>query len=124
MDISLFALLMFLSTALLFLAFFKKQIVLIIFSGIAFILLGIICINGLDYVSSTDVIIINTSFTSIVDNYSEWDHTFGSSDFKVTTALGFFLSLMGLFILVVSAVLLFGGKSGVNLSDDDSDDGD
>ena len=124
MDIILFSVLLLFAISLLVLGFIRKHIVLIIFSGIAFMIVGIFAINGIEYVSSTTIFTNNISTTTIVNNYSNWTHSFGNSNIYYNQAIGWLFSLFGLFIVIVAAVLSFGkDKVGLSLDDGGSNDG-
>ena len=66
--------------------------------------------NGLEYVSSTSVTYTSSSAALIVDNYTSWDHAFIGAGFTYTNAIGSLFILFGLFMLIVSGVMLFDGK--------------
>jgi hypothetical protein len=117
MDAILFGILVLFALALLFLGFFKEQVVLIVFAGIAFLIVGVFAINGLEYVSSTNIT-TSGSVSSVVDVYSPWNHYFGSSNISVTLVSGFLFSLFGLFLLFVGVSTALGGKARIDFSDD------
>lgn len=110
MDISLFVVFFAFSLILLLLTFFKKQVIVGIFTGISFILLGLLAWNGLEYVQSTSVVATDFDTTTITNNYAAWNHTIGSTGFTYTSVLGSFFILFGLFVLLVSGVMAFSGK--------------
>ena len=85
---------------LFFTGIFRKQNLILIFSGIGFILLGVFLLKGFSYVSGSNITTINDSFKIIADNVSTWN-----SDFK--TYLWAFFSLFGLFLILVSAIDFF-----------------
>lgn len=120
MDIVLFCVLIFFSLVLLVTGFFRNQIVLIVFAALSFILLGLFSLNGIDYVSSSTMV-TNGITTTLTNNYSTWNHSFGSSGITVGYALGFLFVLFGLFLLLVAGVMLFDKKK--KISFDDADDG-
>jgi hypothetical protein len=111
MDAFLFGILLSFAFILLIFTFIRRQIVLGVFTSLVFIVLGIFSWNGLEYVSRTDVTVVNATTTSIVDTYSSWNHFFGDSIFSITNVMGTIFILFGLFMLIVSAVTLLSGKS-------------
>lgn len=124
MDITLFIIIFVFAITILLLGFFKKQIVIILFSGIAFFMLGIFCLNGIEYVSSSTIQTMNNSVSIVTNNYSSWIHTFGSSNITYTSVLGILFCLFGLFLFIVCAVLTFTGKANIDFSEDGDIDGD
>ena len=121
MDIILFSIILVFALILLILGFVRNQIILIVFSAIAFIFSGIVSINGIEYVSSTIVTITNSTTTTIIHNYSNWNHYFGSTNLSINLVLGFLLSLFGIFLLLVSSSMTLMGKSNIDLSSDDEE---
>ena len=107
----MFGILLSFAFILLIFTFLRRQIVLGIFTSLVFIVLGVFSWNGLEYISRTDVTVVNATTTSIVDTYSTWNHFFGDSLFSVTNVMGTIFILFGLFMLIVSAVTLLSGKS-------------
>lgn len=121
MDMDLFFLLASFAIILFIVGFAKKQLLIITFSGISFILLGLFSFNGLSYVSSSIITDINSTVTEVNYVYSNWHHAFGNSDLTVGTTLGILFCLFGLFLFLVSAILFFQGKSEFNLNTTDDD---
>jgi ABC-type antimicrobial peptide transport system permease subunit len=118
MDIILFSILILFTTIILVLGFIKNHIILTMFAGISFIFLGILSLNGLSYVSSTTMNATGTNYL-IVDHYASWTETFGSTDFQVSWAVGFLFALFGLFLLLVSGLMVFNDSHKPDFSSDE-----
>ena len=123
MDAFLFGVLGLFAAILLIFTFIRRHVVLGIFCGLVFILLGLFAWNGLEYVSSTNITYTSSSTTLIVDNYTSWDHPFIGSGFTYTNAIGILFILFGLFMLVVSATMILSAKKAEPLFVNDSDGG-
>jgi hypothetical protein len=125
MDAFLFGVLGLFAVVLLIFTFIRKHVVLGVFSGLVFILLGLFAWNGLEYVSSTSVTYTSDSNALIVDNYTAWNHAFIGNNFTYTNAIGSLFIMFGLFMLIVSAVMLFDNKQDKqSLFSDDTGGGD
>lgn len=116
MDIYLFSILLFITTILLLLFFFKKQIIIGIFTGILFIMLGVLGWGGLSYVSSTTITGTSGNYT-VENHYSEWSNAV-AGDFTDNQLVGTSFVLLGLFLLIVSGAMTFSEKKVMDLGDD------
>lgn len=121
MDIYLFSILLFITTILLLLFFFKKQIIIGIFTGILFLLLGVLAWGGLSYVSSTTITGTVGNYT-VENHYSEWSNVVAAG-FTDNELVGTSFVLLGLFLLIVSGVMIFSEKKMMDLGDDSSGGG-
>jgi len=119
MDIILFTILAVFAIASFIVGFFKRQFIVIIFSALAFIILGLFCMNGIQYVSSTTITTINSSVTTTANVYSNWNHYLGSStNLSVNLVMAFMFMLFGLFLLYVGIFSSLDRKKSVDTSDD------
>lgn len=101
---------------LLVLTFVKKHALVGLFCGIFFILLGVLSWNGIGYVDST-IVTVSGSTYNISDHYSPMRNTL-STKFTDNVLIGFSFSLFGLFLLIVSSILMMVGKSQIPLDDE------
>lgn len=116
MDIYLFSILLLVAIILLLLTFFKKQLIVGIFTGIFFAILGVILWNGITFVSQTNVVHTGSDYV-ITNNYSEWSNPIFNSGFTDNELVGTCFILFGLFMLLISGVMLFSEKKTFDLSD-------
>lgn len=123
MEVYLFSILFILAVVLLLLTFFKKQIIVGIFTGIFFILLGVVLWNGITYVSQTNVVASGSGF-NITNEYTEWSNSIGGTQFTDNGLVGTGLILFGLFLLVVSGVMVFSEKKTFNFADENNSNDD
>lgn len=122
MDVFLFSIFFFIAVILLLLTFFKKQIIIGIFSGIFFILCGVLLWSGISYVSSTTIVGAPGNYT-VINHYSEWSNEIVlGGGFYDNQIIGSAFVLLGLFLLVVCGVMVFSEKKSVDFLDDDSSD--
>lgn len=130
MDLYLFIILFVLGLVLIFITFFKKHIITGVFTGITFIILGLMLWNGLSMVSGYNeyvkapcndnctevreggvVDLYSVTSTNVTYVFSEVDNYFGDSVVSYTDVSGVFFILFGLFMLIVSSVMVFSGKT-------------
>ena len=103
------------SIMLMLIGFFKKQVLLSVFSGIGFILIGVFFLQGVTYVTDATFTDANWTTTNMVEHTAVWHSNYAIPIF-------IFLSLFGVMLIIIS-VLEF--MSGVKihptdrLSDDD-----
>ncbi len=81
----------------------KNQSIFILFAGIAFIFAGVMLWNGLEYVEFVTYTAVDNSTATYTDNYNYRRDNY-------STGLGIFLSLLGLFIFLVSVISVIGQK--------------
>jgi hypothetical protein len=120
MDTFLFGVLLLACIILLIINLYKKQIIFGVLAGIFFLILGTMAWNGLEYVSSKTVTLVSDDVTIITSNYSTWNHSFGSSVFTYTNVLGTIFILLGLWLLVINAVMIFDLKQAAPEEERDS----
>ena len=101
---------------LLLLTFFKKQIVVGVFTGIFFVILGVILWNGITFIIQTNVVHTGDSYV-ITNEYAEWSNPIFNSGFTDNALVGTCFILFGLFMLIVSSVMLFSERKTMDLSD-------
>lgn len=121
MNMYLFGVLLLVAIVLLVLTFTKKQVVIGVFTGIFFMILGVICWTGLSYVAST-TITTNASSYLVVDNYANWSNPV-IADWTDTEIVGTSFVLLGLFLLIVSIVMSLSAKNKIDMDDDDNHQG-
>jgi len=139
MDIYLFSVLFIFGVILLFLTFYKKQVILGVFSGIVFIILGFILWNGLSSVvgytelvyapcednctevrSGGEIFLSEVTTTNVTYTYGLVDNSF--KDLSYSDTLGTFFIMFGLFMLIVSGVVAFDTKKRGFIDDDNQND--
>jgi len=134
MDVTLLFVLLFFSLSILFLGFFKKQSVLIIFSGIAFFLIGILLFGyGISFVSGS-VDSYNYVCSQSLDLSCELGNSTSIGSLSTVDSIsylhddliigwGIFFMLFAIFLWIVSAINLMSGKGNSFDFDDDVDSG-
>ena len=88
------------SVAVLFLSFYKKQFVINIMTGILYIILGSMFIDGVQYKSGYTSSVISENVTNYVYNYSVEKTIF-------TLGLSTFFYLFGVLLIIISALMIF-----------------
>jgi hypothetical protein len=101
-------------------SFFKKHVILGLLSGIGFILSGVWLWNGINYISDTIITQINSTTTSMVDIYTLWNTSIGG--WSISSMLGTFFIVFGIFLLVVSSVMFFNKDSKLDFGGTDGQD--
>ena len=121
MDVYLFSVFLLVAIILLILFFFKKQIIIGVFSSVFFLICGVLLWTGISFVASTTIIGVSGNYT-VVNHYEEWSNpvALGFSDNEV---VGTSFVLLGLFLLVVCSVMVFSGKTMMDLGSDDGGSG-
>ena len=121
MDVTLFGILVFFGVVLLVMTLIRKHIILGVFTGIAFLVLGFLAWNGLEYIATTTISTNVYGVTTVTDNYADWVHTIGGTSFTYTNVIGVLFLLFGLFLLLVSGIMLFSGKNEVDFGSNNGD---
>jgi len=98
-----------------FLGFWRKQNILVLFSGISFSLLGIFIYRGIQYKASTTMTQVNSSVTQFVYNYSTW-----YTSYRIELLI--FLMLFGIFLIWISAFEYLKAKQTSETKDLEDDD--
>lgn len=121
MDALILSILLVFSLTLLVLGFFKKQVVIVLFSGISFMMLGLFLMNGIEYLSSKTTTIIDNTTTTINNTYTIWNHFIGTSTLTLNSTLGILFILFGLFLTLICGIALFTGKAKIDFTEDSED---
>jgi hypothetical protein len=88
---------------LLLVGFFKKQVLLSIFSGIGFVLIGVFLLQGVTYVTDATFTDSNWTTTQMVEHTAVWHSIYA-------TPLFIFFTLFGLTIIVISVLEYMNGR--------------
>ena len=88
---------------LMLIGFFRKQILLCIFSGIGFALIGVFILQGVTYVTDATFTDLNYTTTEMVQHTAVWH-----SEYAIPIFI--FLMLFGLMIIIVSIFEFRSGK--------------
>ena len=91
------------SLLLMLIGFFKKQVLLSIFSGIGFVLMGVFFLQGVTYVTDATFTDANWTTTNMVEHTAVWHSTYAVPIF-------IFLSLFGVMIIIISVLEYMGGR--------------
>jgi TRAP-type C4-dicarboxylate transport system permease small subunit len=102
---------------LMLIGFFRKQILLSVFSGIGFVLIGLFIMQGVTYVSDATFTASNWTTTEMVQHTEVWHSTYA-------TPIFIFLTLFGLMLIVISVMEYRSGRktSPHDRQDDSGDD--
>lgn len=84
-------------------------------------MLGVLAWGGLSYVSSTTITGTSGNYT-VENQYSEWSNQV-AGDFTDNQLVGTSFVLLGLFLLIISGVMVFSEKKMMDLGDDNSGGG-
>jgi len=88
---------------LFFIGFFKKQVILSVFSGIGFFLIGLFVMQGVTYSTGASFVDANWTTTNMTNNFAVWHTTYGIPIFL-------FLSLFGISLIIISVLEYMHGK--------------
>jgi TRAP-type C4-dicarboxylate transport system permease small subunit len=100
---------------LMLIGFFKKQIILSVFSGIGFVLIGLFIQQGVTYVSDATFSDLNYTTTEMIRHTEVWHSNYA-------TPIFIFLSLFGLMLIVISVMEYRSGRK-VSPHERQDDDG-
>jgi len=88
---------------LMLIGFFRKQVLLSVFSGIGFVLIGVFFLQGVTYVTDATFTDANWTTTNMVEHTAVWHSTYA-------TPIFIFLSLFGVMLIIISVLEFMGGR--------------
>lgn len=120
-NIYLFSVLLVIACILLVVLFWRKQLIVGVFAGFFFLLLGVLSWNGISYVDYT-VITVSGSVYNVSDHYTGMSNSV-ISKFTDSQIIGFVFVLWGLFLVLISAVMMFreNGRGQIDMGDEGGD---
>lgn len=130
MDVYIVSILSLISMVFLIVGFLKKQLILILLSGILIFFLGLWILNGITHANDVTITTISnaTEYRTDTHNYTITTSTTSeqhSSDTELlhkntfTTSTGIILMIIGIFLIIVSGVSLFQEEDIEILNDED-----